>query len=163
MLSKSIQPLALLAALLPAVSAQGGLFIVQCGPLTIQRGDPIVSPGKISSHVHAVVGGTAFDLEMSNEDARNSKSTTCNKMLDKSNYWQPQLYHQDRDGKFELIKLLGIVQLSPPFITALPNIQTRMPITSTGPATTRKDVRTAIILRVELRHQQVCAWLQAVH
>ncbi|OBT60510.1 hypothetical protein VE03_10148 [Pseudogymnoascus sp. 23342-1-I1] len=108
MLPKSIQPLALFAALLPAVSAQGGLFIVQCGPLTIQRGDPIVSPGKISSHVHAVVGGTAFDLEMSNEDARNSKSTTCNKMLDKSNYWQPQLYHQDRDGKFELIKLLGI-------------------------------------------------------
>lgn len=123
MLSKSIQPLALLAAFLPAVSAQGGLFIVQCGPLTIQRGDPIVSPGQISSHVHAVVGGTAFDLEMSNEDARNSKSTTCNKLLDKSNYWQPQLYHQDRDGKFELIKLLGIVRLSLSFITALPNIQ----------------------------------------
>ncbi|KAK4084891.1 hypothetical protein Purlil1_10111 [Purpureocillium lilacinum] len=85
-----------------------GLFIVQCGPLTVQRGDPIVFPGTISPHVHAVVGGTAFQLEMTAEQARSSKSTTCNKMLDKSNYWQPQLYHQDRDGKFELIKFLGI-------------------------------------------------------
>lgn len=58
-----------------------------------------------------------------NEDAKNSQSTTCNKMLDKSNYWQPQFYHQDYDGKFELIKLLGIVRVFPSFITALPNIQ----------------------------------------
>ncbi|KAJ6441360.1 pantothenate transporter liz1 [Purpureocillium lavendulum] len=108
MLSKSTQVLALLAGFTSVVQAQGGLFIVQCGPLTIQRGDPIIFPGTISPHVHAVVGGTAFKLEMTNEEARNSKSTTCNKMLDKSNYWQPQLYHQDRDGKFELIKLLGI-------------------------------------------------------
>lgn len=103
--------LALLAGCLSLACAQGGLFIVQCGPLTVQRGDPIVFPGTISPHVHAVVGGTAFQLEMTAEQARSSKSTTCNKMLDKSNYWQPQLYHQDRDGKFELIKFLGIVSV----------------------------------------------------
>lgn len=111
MFAKSAQLLALMIGALSSVQAQGGLFIVQCGPLTAQRGDPIVFPGEISPHVHAIVGGTAFDLEMTAEEARNSKSTTCNKMLDKSNYWQPQLYHQDKEGKFELIKLLGIVRV----------------------------------------------------
>lgn len=110
MIFKSAQYLALVAANISGVLAQGGLFIVQCGPLTTQRADPIIFPGQISPHVHAIVGGTAFSLQMTNEEARRSKSTTCNKMLDKSNYWQPQLYHQGRDGKFELIKLLGIVR-----------------------------------------------------
>lgn len=109
MFTKSTQLLALIVGALPSIQAQGGLFIVQCGPLTTQRGDPIVFPGEISPHVHAIVGGTAFNLKMTAEQARNSKNTTCNKMLDKSNYWQPQLYHQGKDGKFELIKLLGIV------------------------------------------------------
>lgn len=92
--------------------AQGGVFTVNCAPLTVFRGDPIVSPGALSSHVHAVVGGTAFQLSLSNEQARNSKATTCDKVLDNSNYWQPQLYHQRRDGKFEVVEMEGIVSLS---------------------------------------------------
>lgn len=92
-----------------AVAAQGGLFIVHCAPLTVQRTDPIISPGGLSSHVHAVVGGTAYDKSMTNEDARKAANTTCDKSLDKSNYWQPQLYHQRNDSTFELIPLLGIV------------------------------------------------------
>ena len=109
MFAKHTQILGLVLGALPSIQAQGGLFIVQCGHLTTQRGDPIIFPGEISPHVHAIVGGTGFKLEMTNEDARNSNATTCNKMLDKSNYWQPQLYHQDKEGKFERVELLGIV------------------------------------------------------
>ncbi|KAF1735720.1 hypothetical protein CRV24_004646 [Beauveria bassiana] len=105
MLSKYLVALSPIATL---VAAQGGLFIVHCKPLTVQRTDPIINPGQLSTHVHAIVGGTGFHMSMSNEDARNSKNTTCDKALDKSNYWQPQLYHQHHDGSFELIKLLGI-------------------------------------------------------
>ncbi|OAQ93330.1 WSC domain-containing protein [Purpureocillium lilacinum] len=90
----------------PGVLAQ--LFTVNCAPLTIQRGDPIIFPGVISPHVHAVVGGTAFALSESNEAAKASKATTCDKILDNSNYWQPQLYHQRRDGKFEIVEMQGI-------------------------------------------------------
>ncbi|OAA43439.1 hypothetical protein BBO_04582 [Beauveria brongniartii RCEF 3172] len=97
-----------LSPILTLVAAQGGLFIVHCKALTVQRTDPIINPGQLSTHVHAVVGGTAYHMSMSNEDARNAKNTTCDKALDKSNYWQPQLYHQHHDGSFELIKLLGI-------------------------------------------------------
>ncbi|KAF4595452.1 WSC domain-containing protein [Ophiocordyceps camponoti-floridani] len=89
-------------------NALGHIFTVNCKALTIQRGDPIVFPGIPSPHVHTVVGGTAFALTESNDDAKASKATTCDKVLDNSNYWQPQLYHQRRDGKFELVEMQGI-------------------------------------------------------
>jgi hypothetical protein len=98
-----------LVAFATAANAGGGIFIIQCAPMTVQRADPIVFPGQISPHVHAVAGGTNFGLTTSNEDARNSQETTCSFSIDRSQYWQPQLYHQDRAGKFELIKFLGIV------------------------------------------------------
>lgn len=97
----------LFAGLLQGSQAQ--LFTVNCAPLTIQRGDPIVFPGVISPHVHIVTGGTAFQQTEPNDVARNAKATTCDKLLDKSNYWQPQLYHQRHDGKFELVKMQGNV------------------------------------------------------
>jgi hypothetical protein len=102
----------LVAAL--AQSAQCQLFTVNCAPLTIQRGDPIVFPGVISPHVHIVTGGTAFQQTEPNEVARNSKATTCDKLLDNSNYWQPQLYHQRHDQKFELVKMQGNVRIYSP-------------------------------------------------
>lgn len=104
----STRDVLLLGGLL-AKTSLGQLFTVNCAPLTVFRGDPIVNPGVLSSHVHAVVGGTRFDLTLSNEQARNARATTCDKTMDKSNYWQPQLYHQRRDGKFELVEMTGIV------------------------------------------------------
>lgn len=102
---------ALLAALsLPLIKlAHGQIFTVNCQPLTIQRGDPIISPGAISAHVHAVIGGTAFQQTMGRDTALNAKDTTCDKKIDKSNYWQPQLYHQNSDGSFDLIHFQGTV------------------------------------------------------
>ncbi|KYK56567.1 uncharacterized protein DCS_03567 [Drechmeria coniospora] len=84
------------------------LFTVNCATLTVQRGDPIVYPGVVSPHVHAVVGGTAFALTESNEAAKAANATTCDKLLDNSNYWQPQLYHQRNDGRFEIVEMQGI-------------------------------------------------------
>ncbi|UKZ67872.1 uncharacterized protein TrAtP1_009031 [Trichoderma atroviride] len=96
-----------LAALAAAAGAQAQLFTVNCAPLTQFRGDPIVSPGEISSHVHAVVGGTAFSLSTTPAQARAASATTCDKILDQSNYWQPQVYHQRTDGQFELVTFQG--------------------------------------------------------
>ncbi|KAL7930775.1 hypothetical protein V8C35DRAFT_133915 [Trichoderma chlorosporum] len=96
-----------LVALAAALGAQAQLFTVNCSPLTQFRGDPIVSPGVLSSHVHAVVGGTAFSINETPADARAANATTCDKVLDQSNYWQPQLYHQRTDGMFELVTFQG--------------------------------------------------------
>lgn len=109
---------ALLAAVLlsaSTVSAQvGDTFTVNCSPLTIQRRDPVLSFGSdTSDHVHAVVGGTAFQASTTNQMAINSKATTCDKILDHSIYWTPSLYHINSDGRFELVPFKGNVSVRP--------------------------------------------------
>ena len=161
MVAKHSYILGLILGALPSIQASS-LFTVQCGPLTIHRGDPIVFPGEISPHVHAIVGGTAFSLGMSNEDARNSDATTCNKMLDKSNYWQPQLYHQDRDGRFEMVEFLGMVRASRRLCIELANNQpSRPPTISTELATTKKAAQTAMALKAPSHLRLDFAWSSA--
>ncbi|KAI1186541.1 WSC domain-containing protein [Nemania serpens] len=106
--SKTLLAAVLLAA--SSVSAQdvGDTFTVNCSPLTIQRRDPVLSFGSdTSDHVHAVVGGTAFKADLTNQDAINSKATTCDKILDNSVYWTPTLYHINSDGRYELVPFKG--------------------------------------------------------
>lgn len=116
----------ILSALIPGTVAQ--LFTISCAPLAIYRGDPLVFDGQISSHVHAIVGGTAFDLHLPNEKARRGKATTCDKVLDRSSYWQPQLYHERKDGKFEIVELQGMVRS----FGSGPSVQNAVITTATG-------------------------------
>lgn len=37
----------------------------------------------------------------------NATLTTCNKALDHSNYWVPQLYHYNSNNEFEIVKFTG--------------------------------------------------------
>ena len=84
-------------------------FTFSCETLTIQRSDPIVSPGKTADHVHIVVGGTAFQQTMEIDMAKKANETTCGVGIDKSNYWIPQLYHRMKNGAFELMENDGNV------------------------------------------------------
>jgi hypothetical protein len=60
---------------------------LNCDPLSIQRAEPIMSPGVAFGHVHAIVGGTAFNRTMSgNDSAVDASATTCDKFTDNSNY-----------------------------------------------------------------------------
>ncbi|KAJ3789395.1 hypothetical protein GGU10DRAFT_425661 [Lentinula aff. detonsa] len=68
--------------------------------LTTQRMDPIVSPGEVSSHVHSVLGGSGFDLNVNTSILQGSECTSIPVQEDKSNYWFPQLYFQRNDGSF---------------------------------------------------------------
>ena len=106
----SIKALSALLALAAAPLAAAQVFVVNCDPLTIQRSDPIVSPGGMSSHVHVVTGGTGFQQTQSNAVAVASKATTCDKTLDHSNYWQPQMYYQNPNGTFSIVNMAGNVR-----------------------------------------------------
>jgi hypothetical protein len=71
------------------------------GPLTMGRMDPIINPGTASSHVHAIQGGSNFNLTMGNDDLLDSRCTSSLVDADKSNYWTPALYFQDpKNGSF---------------------------------------------------------------
>jgi hypothetical protein len=95
-----------LVVLAPFAAAAGGTFTVNCHSLTIQRSDPILNPGVPGGHLHAVIGGNAFRRSMVGEfSARDeANATTCDKSKDHSNYWVPYMYHQNPDGKLEMVK-----------------------------------------------------------
>jgi len=99
----------ILSVLVSLVSClDGDTFTVNCVPLTQQRSDPIVQPGIASFHLHSVIGGNAFQRNMAGAmDAAKANSTTCDKAIDHSNYWVPQLYHQRTDKKWELVPWHG--------------------------------------------------------
>lgn len=99
----ALHPLLLLLTTVVSFTQSTELFTVHCQQLTVQRSDPIVMPGEASGHVHNVVGGTAFYRNESATDAVKSTATTCDKLLDHSNYWVPALYHQNHNGTFSLV------------------------------------------------------------
>ncbi|CZT02521.1 hypothetical protein WAI453_002073 [Rhynchosporium graminicola] len=102
--------LALCAASASAYSANQRTFAVNHfygkGPLVVGRMDPIISPGVASGHVHAIQGGNAFALSMTDNQALKSTCTSSRVKNDKSNYWTPALYFQDpKTGKLEPVEM----------------------------------------------------------
>ncbi|KAJ3879273.1 hypothetical protein F5051DRAFT_451663 [Lentinula edodes] len=57
--------------------------------LTTQRLDPIVTPGEVSTHVHSVLGGSGFGLNVNTSILQESECTSIPIQEDKSNYWFP--------------------------------------------------------------------------
>ena len=81
------------------------VWTVNCGILSSQMADPIVSPGVPSSHVHAISGGTAFKRSMPGIDsAVNANQTTCDKFTDHSNYvcLLFKFKHKDQELKYSV-------------------------------------------------------------
>ncbi|WVQ69042.1 uncharacterized protein L199_007254 [Kwoniella botswanensis] len=105
--SKSISGLLLFLALGEVTMIQAAynslLFTEDFFPLINSRLDPIVNPGKVSGHVHHVVGGSAFSASMDYASARQSKCTSSNLNCDLSNYWTPQLYYKWRNGSYTAV------------------------------------------------------------
>ncbi|PTB79270.1 WSC-domain-containing protein [Trichoderma longibrachiatum ATCC 18648] len=72
--------------------------------LVTTRADPIVNPGVPASHVHNVLGGSAFSLTSTGEDLIKSNCSTALVKGDYSNYWYPTLYfHDPKTGNFEYV------------------------------------------------------------
>ncbi|KAJ7173941.1 WSC domain-containing protein [Mycena crocata] len=68
--------------------------------ITTERIDPIVNPGKVSGHVHTIVGGSNFRVATNTSYLRQSECTSSPIKEDKSNYWAPTLYFQWKNGSF---------------------------------------------------------------
>ncbi|KAI0628684.1 WSC-domain-containing protein [Trametes polyzona] len=84
-----------LATLVAAVNAEHWIF--GGSKLIAQtRLDPVVNSGSVGTHVHAIVGASRFSDVYDPDDLAKSKCTTIPVQPDKSNYWAPQMYHQDQ-------------------------------------------------------------------
>ncbi|WRT64969.1 uncharacterized protein IL334_001910 [Kwoniella shivajii] len=79
------------------------LFTEDFFPLINARLDPIVTPNKVSGHVHHVVGSSAFSAGQDYASSRDANCTSSNLSADKSNFWAPQLYYKWRNGTYTAI------------------------------------------------------------
>ncbi|GAA5897600.1 hypothetical protein JCM6882_003529 [Rhodosporidiobolus microsporus] len=79
------------------------------GALVYSRADPIVNPGAASGHVHAIHGGSNFNLDMTFDIARESKCASCMVKQDMSNYWTPALYFAHANGSFTMVEQVSLL------------------------------------------------------
>ncbi|KAK5797448.1 hypothetical protein VI817_003739 [Penicillium citrinum] len=97
-----------LAALASFPSVADAFWRLPCrGRSGVARLDPIVDPGKISSHVHAIHGGGNFGMSANFESLLESDCTSCGVTQDKSAYWTPALYFMHNDGTAEMVPQVG--------------------------------------------------------
>jgi len=53
-------------------------FRMPCNvPVVVERGDPIINPGAVSSHLHHVFGGSGFNFTEDQNAALAGKCTSC--------------------------------------------------------------------------------------
>ncbi|KAM0436959.1 hypothetical protein ACHAPT_002674 [Fusarium lateritium] len=102
--------LATVAALAGVASAahEDGTFAVlrfTNKQLTKGRMDPILFPGQTSTHVHTIMGGSAFSKSSTGKDLAGSKCSNALVKGDNSNYWFPSMYFRDpKTEKFESVE-----------------------------------------------------------
>ncbi|KAI0024242.1 hypothetical protein F4780DRAFT_768894 [Xylariomycetidae sp. FL0641] len=101
----SIQTLAGLTLLAPNALA---LLRFSCSQLVVERLDPLINPGMVGSpHLHQVIGGNAFQPDMTPDSLPDIPSTasctTCTFAEDFSNYWTAVLYFRARNGTFKRV------------------------------------------------------------
>ncbi|MBE7180870.1 MAG: DUF1996 domain-containing protein [Terriglobus roseus] len=77
------------------------------GRTGLARIDPIVDPGEVSGHAHAIHGGSGFGMGATYEDLINSDCTSCGVYQDKSAYWTPPLLFQFPNGTTEVVPQVG--------------------------------------------------------
>ncbi|KAF4971447.1 hypothetical protein FZEAL_9846 [Fusarium zealandicum] len=73
--------------------------------LTKGRMDPILFPGQTSTHVHTIMGGSAFSKSATGKDLLDAKCSNALIKGDNSNYWFPSVYFNDpKTGEFEAVE-----------------------------------------------------------
>ncbi|KAF5327727.1 hypothetical protein D9619_004538 [Psilocybe cf. subviscida] len=89
--------------------------------ITTERLDPLVSPGKVASHVHSVLGGSNFRMTTNTSFLRQSECSSIPIPQDKSAYWFPHLYFQWNNGSFTSLNGGAVICPSAPEIIADPH------------------------------------------
>jgi hypothetical protein len=67
-------------------------------PLVTERLDPIISPNGVASHMHSILGGSAFGAAYNQPDLMKSSCSSFPISADKSNYWHPTPYWINNNG-----------------------------------------------------------------
>lgn len=80
---------------------------------SVQRIDPIVSPGGVAEHVHQLFGASGLSQTLTYDKLQSSKCSTLGaadgreNLQDKSIYWVPSLYMEANDGGYLRLQTNG--------------------------------------------------------
>lgn len=77
------------------------------GRTGLARIDPLVDPGEVSDHSHAIHGGSNFGFDTTYEDLIDSNCTSCGVYQDKSVYWTPSLHFSYSNGTTVVVPQVG--------------------------------------------------------
>ncbi|KAK1758748.1 hypothetical protein QBC47DRAFT_356675 [Echria macrotheca] len=95
------------AALAAQLGAAQELMRFGCSQLSIDRIDPLVSPGSLPApHMHQIIGGNSFNVTMtpdSHDPPTQSTCTSCTYSEDFSNYWTANVYFKARNGSYKRV------------------------------------------------------------
>ncbi|KAK3684953.1 hypothetical protein B0T22DRAFT_204445 [Podospora appendiculata] len=95
-------------AVLTAASGVTAFWRMECrGRAGLLRIDPLVSPGEVGAHAHAVHGSSGFNEKATYDDLINGNCTSCAVTQDKSAYWAPGVYFRHSNGSYELVDQVG--------------------------------------------------------
>lgn len=87
-----------------AIAQQFVMYTPGGDDTSVQRADPVISPGQLSQHVHQIFGSDAFAPGVSYQSLQGADCTTVGdasgngNAADKSNYWHPALFMEALDG-----------------------------------------------------------------
>src|SRR3569833_757086 len=97
-----------LALTLALVAPSQAALRFACSSLTIQRLDPIVQPGaNPSSHLHQIVGGNAFQANMTGDIGEKGTCTSCVFTEYFSIYWSAVMFFMSAIGTFYLVLIVA--------------------------------------------------------
>ncbi|KAF2220746.1 WSC domain-containing protein [Elsinoe ampelina] len=73
----------------------------------LARLDPLVAPGSLSDHTHAIHGGGNFGKDVKATELKASECTSCGVTQDKSAYWTPSLHFMYPNGTTVVVPQVG--------------------------------------------------------
>lgn len=88
----SLLTLTTLLSFLSSISALDAWHLDETAILVNEQLDPIINPNSQSSHMHKVMGGSAFGASYNYDTYSKAKCTSLKLTADKSNYWMPSEY-----------------------------------------------------------------------
>jgi hypothetical protein len=81
-----------------SITAHAANWNTDVNILVTERLDPLVSPNGVASHMHSIIGGSAFAAAYNYPDLMKSQCSTFPISIDKSNYWHPTPYWINNNG-----------------------------------------------------------------
>ncbi|CAG9954043.1 unnamed protein product [Clonostachys rosea f. rosea IK726] len=99
----------LIAACVGLLGSAQAFWRMECpGRVGLARIDPIVNPGGVSKHVHAIHGSNGIGMTADSASLMAGDCTSCRVTQDMSAYWHPAVYFKDAiTGQFEVVNQTG--------------------------------------------------------